>query len=433
MRILHVNVGYPPFIGGAQVLLHQVARLSAQRGHQVAVYTSDAGEVDHLWSRGKRHLSAGHEEKEGVSIYRFPVRHLPLLPYSYHALRRLAVEMSRCTWISEGTLSRLARLTPWLPDLEKAFETGERICDLVHAWNIPYESLLIPAWRYVRRHRLPFIFTPLVHLGEKGSESVRRFYAMRHQLAMLRDSDAVIALTPLEADFLVGQGVAADRVHIIGGGVEMAGLQEGDAARFRRRWGLARPFILYVGVLNYQKGVTHLVQAMAALWQRGYEADLVMIGQPMAHFQAFYRRLSEEQRARCHLLGLVTEQEKADALAACQALALPSRTESFGLVFLEAWALGKPVIGARAGAVPAVVDDGTDGLLVPFGDVKALAESLAYLLDHPDLAEALGRAGQRKVQERFTWERAAAQLEEVYQMVAGAYDAGKLTTEGGME
>ena len=142
-----------------------------------------------------------------------------------------------------------------------------------------------------------------------------------------------------------------------------------------------------------------------------------MIGQPMEQFRQFYGRLPAPQQSHCHLLGVVSEQDKADALAACELLALPSCTESFGLVYLEAWACGKPVIGARAGAVPAVIKEGVNGLLVRFGDIAALARSIACLLDDPQLARALGSAGHAKVFGQHTWDEVEAQMAEVYQVV----------------
>ncbi len=419
MRVLHVNIGYPPFVGGAQIFMQQVTRRLVQRGHAVEAWVSDALEVDHLWSRGRPHLPAGGERDEGVMVQRFAVRHLPAAPYSYHALRRLAVAASRLPWIGEAWLWELARYAPWLPSMDAAFDANEKACDLVHAWNIPFESLLGPAQRYARRAGKPFVITPLVHLGEEGDDQVRRYYTMRHQLSLIRDSDAVIALTPIEADYLVSQGVSAGKVHVVPGGVDAAAIGRGDADRFRARYGVTRPFALYIGALNEHKGATHLVQALGELVQRGRDCDLVMLGQPMAHFQRLYEQWPAAWRGRCHLLGVVDEEAKADALAACRMLALPSRTESFGLVYLEAWAAGKPVIGAQVGAVPAVVEDGVDGLLVPYGDVAALAGALARLLDHPEMAQQMGAAGQRKVGERFTWELAAARLEEIYRGLLG--------------
>ena len=76
---------------------------------------------------------------------------------------------------------------------------------------------------------------------------------------------------------------------------------------------------------------------------------------------------------------------------------MPSRTDSFGIVYLEAWLNGVPVIGARAGGVPEVITDGVDGYLVDFGDVAALANRIELLLRRPEAARAMGEAGRRKV------------------------------------
>ena len=94
---------------------------------------------------------------------------------------------------------------------------------------------------------------------------------------------------------------------------------------------------------------------------------------------------------------------------------MPSRVDSFGLVFLEAWAQGKPVIGARAGGIPAVVDHGENGLLIPFGDVDALAAAIERLLDSPEEAARLGQTGWRKLKEHYDWERVYPQLLALYQ------------------
>jgi glycosyltransferase involved in cell wall biosynthesis len=94
---------------------------------------------------------------------------------------------------------------------------------------------------------------------------------------------------------------------------------------------------------------------------------------------------------------------------------MPSRTDSFGIVFLEAWTYGKPVIGARAGGPQEIIEHRGDGLLVPFSDVESLSREIARLLNDRDLARQLGMAGRRKTLERYTWDR-------VYAQVAGLYD-----------
>ena len=103
------------------------------------------------------------------------------------------------------------------------------------------------------------------------------------------------------------------------------------------------------------------------------------------------------RRANLLDLGYVSEEEKRDAFDACDLFVMPSRYDSFGIVYLEAWRCGKPVIGARVGAIPEVIEEGKDGLLVEFGDVDQLASAMLHLLNHPDLCREMGEAGRKKV------------------------------------
>jgi Glycosyltransferase len=140
----------------------------------------------------------------------------------------------------------------------------------------------------------------------------------------------------------------------------------------------------------------------------------VLIGAPLTHFEAFYARLPPSDRTRIRFLPYAPESVKRDALAAADVFALPSRTDSFGIVFLEAWCYGVPVIGARAGGIPDVITDGSDGLLVRFGDVAGLAQAIRLLLDDRALARRLGAAGREKTLRSLTWDHVYARARAVY-------------------
>jgi glycosyltransferase involved in cell wall biosynthesis len=106
--------------------------------------------------------------------------------------------------------------------------------------------------------------------------------------------------------------------------------------------------------------------------------------------------------------------EKWDLYDACDVFAMPSRVDSFGLVYAEAWMRGKPVIGARCGSVPWVIHEDVDGLLVPFGDVEELARSIIRLIDRPSYRKALGEAGREHVFRTYTVSCVAQRLSELY-------------------
>jgi glycosyltransferase involved in cell wall biosynthesis len=93
---------------------------------------------------------------------------------------------------------------------------------------------------------------------------------------------------------------------------------------------------------------------------------------------------------------------------------MPSTGEAFGIVFLEAWAVGKPVIGARTQAVSSVIADGSDGYLISPGDAGDLATHIARMLGDPKLAQQMGTRGRAKVMSRYTVSRIADIVEGVY-------------------
>ena len=117
------------------------------------------------------------------------------------------------------------------------------------------------------------------------------------------------------------------------------------------------------------------------------------------------------------ILGYVTEEEKRDAFDACDLFVMPSRYDSFGIVYLEAWRRGKAVIGARVGAIPEVIEEGRDGLLVEFGDVDQLASSVSYLLNSPDLCREMGERGREKVFKKLNWGKTLPLIEKVYEEI----------------
>jgi glycosyltransferase involved in cell wall biosynthesis len=248
---------------------------------------------------------------------------------------------------------------------------------------------------------------------------------MPHQMTMLQGCDCVIVQTNLERDYLVARGVTEARIRQVGVGITAENLLGGNGERFRQRHSLHAPIVFSIGPQAYDKGTMDLLQAMAQLWQQGLDADLVLAGPTLGDFERHLGTLSDSVRQRCRVLGFVSEEDKRDLLAAGDVFAMPSRTESFGIVYLEAWLYKKPVVGALAGAVPEVIRDGQDGFVVPFGDPTRLADAIRRLLSDRELARRFGEAGYQKTIAQHTWEIKYAALQSVYQeLVAESGSAG---------
>lgn len=423
MHVLHLSHLYWPVPSGAGAVFYEIGERLAREGHRVTVLATDAFDLEHLWMKGRRRVAEPEATHNGVRVVRFPVRRLPGPPHAYPALRRLMVELSRLPMrrrLVVPLLHRLALLTPRLPAMAHHLEHAPDLADvaLVHSTNITLDFAIIPLLAWAERRAIPHLCTPYVHLGEPDNRRILRYYSMPHQVDILTRSAAVIAQTGLEQRFLVSQGVPASTIHTIGVGVNPEHLAGGDGERFRREHNLSGPVVLTVGVAAYDKGTPHVVEAMQQVWRKGIAATWVQIGPLMGHFEAVLARLPAEDRARMRVLGFVPEQVKRDALASADVFALPSRTDSFGIVYLEAWVYGLPVIGALAGGVPDVITHNSTGLLVPFGDSTRLAQAIELLVGQPELARSLGAAGRAAVLRGMTWEHKFALVRQVYHDVA---------------
>lgn len=233
-------------------------------------------------------------------------------------------------------------------------------------------------------------------------------------------ADAVFASGEVEAGQLMSHyGVAPERIEMLTPGVDLAFFSPGQRWAARQAIGLGeRPVLLFVGRIQPLKGVDLAVEALARL--RNESAVLVIVGGPSGlegelTMQDLHRRIAHhglEDRVRFvdpqphHLLS--TYYRAADACL------VPSRSESFGLVALEAAACGTPVVATDVGGLRNNVLDGVTGFLVPGRDPADFAARLDDVLADPLLALRLGEKGAERARSH-TWAASAAQAVEVFQ------------------
>ena len=177
----------------------------------------------------------------------------------------------------------------------------------------------------------------------------------------------------------------------------------------------ASPVALFLGRKDKYKGLEISLQAFAQLHSRYPDLHFLAVGPETTDSQAMWPKYQDLKNLHIH--GAVSDEEKLLALQACDFLVLPSVGEAFGIVFLEAWMMGKPVVGARMLAVSAVIDEYRDGLLAEPEDADSLARQIAYLLDRPDRCAAMGQRGRAKVLANYTLPRITDRVEAVYQQV----------------
>jgi D-inositol-3-phosphate glycosyltransferase len=237
---------------------------------------------------------------------------------------------------------------------------------------------------------------------------------------VIRCADAILANSASEAGQLVElYGAPADRIEIVPPGVDHAFFSPGDRGGARRALGLDphRPTLLFAGRIQPLKGLPVAVSALAELGDPA--AQLVVVGGPsgvggeaeLEASLALARRLGVRDQ-----LILVDPQPHhllSTFYRAADVCVVPSRSESFGLVALEAAACGTPVVAAAVGGLLTLVEDGSTGLLVDGRDPVDYARHIRSILDDPELARDMSAAA-AELAGGFTWSTTAARLRRLY-------------------
>jgi glycosyltransferase involved in cell wall biosynthesis len=190
-----------------------------------------------------------------------------------------------------------------------------------------------------------------------------------------------------------------------------------DPQGFRVRHGLGqKPMVLFIGRMVETKGVKALLAAAPYIWQRIPDAQFIFIGNHDGQSPTWF---AERHDDRIRHLGPVEEQERGDALAACDLFCMPSVAEILPAVYLEAWSYGKAVIGGTAYGLKELIEENGAGLTVE-QDPVLLASRVIELLQNETKRRSMGDRGRELVERRFSKSSVVGALERAYAEIAGA-------------
>jgi starch synthase len=303
-----------------------------------------------------------------------------------------------------------------------------------HTWYASLAGFLAK-----KLYNIPFVLTThsLEPLRAWKAEQLGSGYAMSSWLerTAILDADAVIAVSQGTREDLLRAYPAVDpaRVHVIYNGIDLDEYQKTAATNALTAYGVdpAVPYVLFVGRITRQKGVTHLVDAIRYLPE---ETQVVLCaGAPDTPEIAAEMRAKVEQTRKHHprviwLEKMVTKPEVIQLYSHARVFCCPSVYEPFGIINLEAMACGAPVVASATGGIKEVVVHGETGFLVPFEHdpvtgfpldpelfARDLARRLAELLSDPETCRRFGAAGRRRVEEIFSWRAIGTQTIALYQ------------------
>lgn len=404
MKILHVVHGYYPSIGGSQWLAQNISEQLVRRHHdQVTVFTTVAYNMEHFWQSDQPAMPAGMEEINGVTVRRFHVFN------RLNTLRRLIASVAFGLDLPYNDWLRTIQTGPVILGMTRAIANSQ--ADVILGLAFPLLHMYY-ALAGAKRSNIPLVFLGAIHAADTWGYDRKMIYQA------IQQSDAYIALTAFERDYMIERGIRPDKITVGGGGVDAHAFAQADGSEVRRRhgWGTA-PVVAIMAKQVARKRFDTLLEAMQRIWAVHPDVQLLIAGARTSYSQQLERKISSltpEQQIRVTVVNDFTEKEKPALMAACDLFVLPSGYESFVIAFLEAWACKKPVIGARIGAIPSVVDEGRDGLLAKYQDADDLARAILTLLADPQRRTQMGEAGYRKVLENYTWETVTDRVRAVY-------------------
>jgi alpha-maltose-1-phosphate synthase len=336
--------------------------------------------------------------------------------------------------ISEGTQQKFkTALETFSLNLAQMTSIGPIDIVHTHTWYVSMAGFLAK-----KLLRIPFVMTThsLEPLRAWKSEQLGNGYAMSSWMerTAILDADAVIAVSHgTKADILSAYPEIDPRViHVIYNGIDLHEYRKTSdiAALLEHGVDPSQPYILFVGRITRQKGVTHLVDAIPHLPPQ--TQVVLCAGAPDTPDIAAEMR-EKINRARAvnpRVIWIEKMLSKPDVIqlySHCSAFCCPSVYEPFGIINLEAMACQAPVVASATGGILEVVVDGVTGFLVPFDQdpvttfplhpeqfSRDLAARLTALLADPEKARRFGDAGRKRVEEKFSWTAIAAHTIDLY-------------------
>ena len=291
---------------------------------------------------------------------------------------------------------------------------------LAERWDVPTIQMF---------HTLGLVKREVLDEDVDGESDIR----VSIEREAVRGSAAIVAASAIElAELRQLYRAESARVAVIPCGVDadvFKPVRQADARQALGRDQCER-LVLFVGRIEQIKGIDVLLRALGLLFQRHpdlrSDVCLLVVGgaldpgddAPETEKILELRRLVHEHRMEANVafVGSRDQRELALYYAAADVCAVPSLTESFGLVALESMACGTPVVGTRVGGLQTLIEDGESGLLVPAGDDTALADAIHSALTDPRLRMHLAH-GARERAERFTWSRVGERVVDLYERV----------------
>ncbi|MCP4761957.1 MAG: glycosyltransferase family 4 protein, partial [archaeon] len=348
---------YPAISGGEFYLLNIALNLKKLYEDNTSIICSNS--VDFKGLRSKDGLILDENNPHYYHYKKIPIQRVTpnyeylenkeKFNYSVENLQSLArsVSLSLDNKVISGLLRNGLNLTSYFSDL--VANRKNLGIDVIHSTFLPYSSLLY-SLILARYQKIPAVCTPFYHIFNPR-------YDKNIYIDILKEFDGIVACTDAEKDFLNEKGIKKSKIRTIPMGVDYdfhllpVKSKSGRLKSFKKKFSIENPFILFCGYKNYEKGAISLLQSTELINEKEKKVSYVFIGPTTT---AFDIELGKIRKKGIEILNLTPQSmkgyydwRKISAYQECSVFVMPSRSDAYGMAYLEAWAAGKPVIAAR--------------------------------------------------------------------------------------
>lgn len=396
LKILHVVSMVAPRYAGAGIASQLMARYQAKEGHKVVICTTNAD-----FPKGTLMVPSGEPvDKDGILIWHFPVQ-----------IRSLLISIPLCLWLKTEIMS----------------------FDIVHIHGL-YRFPVTFAAYWARRAGVPYVIMPhgsldpfLYHQSQYNLH-LKRIYERLFDIPNLKHAAAIHYTAKEEAKQAAFLKLRTKPV-ILPNGIDWGSYRRLPLrGNFRRRIGLNEqtPLVLFLGRINFKKGLDLLVPAFGLVLRKNPDAHLAIVGPDNEGYGSKVQQWCGEQgiQDRVFFVDYIGHEEVNEAYVDADVFVLPSYTENFGLTVVEAMACNTPVVISDHVNIWREVQEAGAGIVVSL-DLRAVADAICRLLADKLEARAMGTSGRLAVEKNYAWPRIVKQLTLVYRKLIEAKTISK--------
>ncbi|MHA1749801.1 MAG: glycosyltransferase family 4 protein [Promethearchaeota archaeon] len=407
MNIIHVPPRYFPAISGAEFYFKRISE-SLNDHFNLEVHTTNALDFQALHDiQGKKVQPKKQPEIiKKVKVFRHPVI------YS-NDRKKKEIEKVLKPFCRNQTLNDALLLKMGPYSTKMRIELDKRNVDLIHTTFFPSMNIFTSLQVSIKK-KIPIVLTPFFH-GENP-----RYYNDLDSLLKLFSK--LLVCTKAERNYLLNLGIDKKKIELITMGVDLERYKNVDERKFTTTTGIdpsKHKIILFSGYKNYEKGAITILKSIPSIVQVEPDARFVLIGPSTKQFNIQYKKLGKMRKYICNLnpsnLSGYYDKIKLGAFKSCHVYAMPSRSDAFGIAYLEAWAFKKPIIASKIPAMEDLFDDYKEGIHVSFDDPQMLSEKILELLRDSKKREEIGEKGHEKVlRDHLTWRDVSEKIKNIY-------------------